>query len=632
MNRDLKKEKPSRPKYGMGRNSLFMIKLAWCSGEKKVIVLSLLSAFSAVSLHLMNLLISPVILSKVEGRLSVSELILTIAGFTFALMLVSALSAYVKKNEMYGRLRVRINLVWKINKKAATTSYPNIFDEKFKNLRVKAQEATSSNWAAAEAVWTTLTELITHIFCFVFFVILMSSVQPLLLAVIIVTAVISYFINNHAEEWSYRHRDEMAEPERRMSYMEGLSGDFSLAKDIRIFGLRPWMDEVYDKAMKTYEALIKKAENKILRARIIDLVLTFLRNAAAYAYLIRLVLGNELSVAEFLLYFSTVGGFTSWITGILGGFRTLHKNSLDIGTIREFLEYEELFRFEEGERLTAEKGKEYEIRLQGVSFRYPEARKDTLRNINLIFHPGEKLAIVGANGAGKTTLVKLLCGLLDPTEGSVLLNGKDIKQYNRRDYYQMFSAVFQNFSLLPGTVAVNIAGESEGIDMERVKDCAGKAGLKEKIEHLKEGYETKLNRDVFEDAVSLSGGETGKLLLARAFYKNAPFLVLDEPTAALDPIAEAEMYRKYDEIADGRSSVYISHRLASTRFCDRILLISERGIAEEGTHEELLRGNGRYAELYKIQSKYYREGEGENEESGKENVLQKGLQTQSAGT
>lgn len=160
-----------------------------------------------------------------------------------------------------------------------------------------------------------------------------------------------------------------------MSYMEGLSGDFSLAKDIRIFGLRPWMDEVYDKAMKTYEALIEKAENKILRARIIDLVLTFLRNAAAYAYLIRLVLGNELCVAEFLLYFSTVGGFTSWITGIFGGFRTLHKNSLDIGTIREFLEYEELFRFEEGERLTAEKGKEYEIRLQGVSFRYPEARK-----------------------------------------------------------------------------------------------------------------------------------------------------------------------------------------------------------------------------------------------------------------
>ncbi|MBQ9854990.1 MAG: ABC transporter ATP-binding protein, partial [Clostridia bacterium] len=216
---------------------------------------------------------------------------------------------------------------------------------------------------------------------------------------------------------------------------------------------------------------------------------------------------------------------------------------------------------------------------------------------------------------GKTTLIKLICGFLDPTEGRVLLDGRDIREYNRRDYYTMFSAVFQNFSLLAGTIATNVAQDSEGIDMERVKDCVRKAGLSGKIESLKDGYETYLNREVFEDAILLSGGETQRLMLARALYKDAPFIVLDEPTAALDPIAESEMYQKYNEMTGGKSSIYISHRLASTRFCDRIIMIMDGGIGEEGTHEELLMKGGKYAELFEVQSKYYKEGADECEEN-----------------
>ena len=196
----------------------------------------------------------------------------------------------------------------------------------------------------------------------------------------------------------------------------------------------------------------------------------------------------------------------------------------------------------------------------------------------------------------------------------MLLDGKDIRDYNRRDYYKMFSAVFQEFSLLAGTIATNVAQDSVGIDMDRVKDCVEKAGLRKKIESLTDGYETYLNREVFEDAMLLSGGETQRLMLARALYKNAPFIVLDEPTAALDPIAESEMYQKYNEMTSGKSSIYISHRLASTRFCDRIIMIADGGIGEEGTHDELLKAGGKYAELFEIQSKYYKEGEVENEE------------------
>jgi ATP-binding cassette subfamily B protein len=367
--------------------------------------------------------------------------------------------------------------------------------------------------------------------------------------------------------------------------------------------------------MAAYTAFHRKAQGVYIWAKITDIILTFFRNAIAYAYLIGLVIVNEISVSEFLLLFCAVDGFNVWVSGILGGFNTLHKQSLDISTVRECLEYPEPFKFSDGEHIKAEANRQYEIRLENVSFRYPGADKDTLMNINLTLHPGEKLAVVGLNGAGKTTLIKLICGFLNPTNGRVLLNGKDIRIYNRSDYYTMFSAVFQSFSLLAGTVAANVAQDSVGIDMERVKECIEKAGLRQKIESLKDGYETHLNREVFDDAVLLSGGETQRLMLARALYKDAPFIILDEPTAALDPIAESEMYQKYNEMTSGKTSVYISHRLASTRFCDRVIMIADGDIVEEGTHAELLKLGGKYASLFEVQRKYYKEGEDENEEN-----------------
>ena len=341
--------------------------------------------------------------------------------------------------------------------------------------------------------------------------------------------------------------------------------------------------------------------------KIADLILTFARNGIAYAYLLHLVLSNGLSASEFLLYFSAVGGFASWVSGILGDLSTLYHQSLDISTVRECIEYPEPFDLNGGDPLTPDNKTDYEIQLVNVSFRYPGSERYALENINLTLHPGEKLAVVGLNGAGKTTLVKLLCGFYDPTEGQILLNGKDIKAYNRRDYYKMFSAVFQNFSLLAATVAANIAQTEDNIDLQKVKSCAKQAGLLTKLESLPDGFQTYLNRNVYENAIMLSGGETQRLMLARALYKDAPFIVLDEPTAALDPIAEAELYQKYSEMTLGRSSVYISHRLASTRFCDRIIFIENNHIVEEGTHEQLLAHGGRYAALFEVQSKYYKD-------------------------
>ena len=601
-------KKKEKPKYNMAQNTWFMVKLAWTTREKKVLVLGLLSALLAVAQNLDNLYVTPTILSAVERHASLTELATVIGVFVLGLMLVSTGAAYVEANVKFGRVSVRGELLNRTNRKAATTSSPNVDDSGLRKVLTKSLEGLCSDDSAGETIWTTLTTLVTNILGFVIYVSMLSAVEPVLILVILATTGVSYFIINRANGYRYHHREEEAEYVVRMDYLSRTGSQLSSAKDIRIFGLRPWLDELYQKGRAAYVAFHSKAQGIYLWGRIADLVLAFLRNGIAYLYLIALVLENNLPVAEFLLLFTAVSGFSEWITGILGGFSSLYKQSLDISVIRECLEYPEVFRFEDGEPLKPEGDKPYELRMEDVSFRYPGAEKDTLSHIDLTLHPGEKLAVVGLNGAGKTTLIKLLCGFLDPTQGRVLLDGKDIRDYNRRDYYRMFSAVFQSFSLLPGTIAANVAQTEDNISMEKVRACIEKAGLKEKVESLSQGCETLLNREVYEGAILLSGGETQRLMLARALYKDAPFVILDEPTAALDPIAESDMYQKYNQMTQGKSSVYISHRLASTRFCDRIILIDEGRIAEEGTHEALLKAGGKYAGLYGVQSKYYQEG------------------------
>ena len=390
--------------------------------------------------------------------------------------------------------------------------------------------------------------------------------------------------------------------------MQKIATDRQYGKDIRIFGLREWVEGLWEDAMRLYHGFLVRREKAYLWANIIDLALLLVRNGAAYAYLIWLTLTQGLSVAQFLLYFGAATGFAQWVGGILEKFAKLRKQCLDISTVREFLEYPEPFRFEDGTPLEKRLDIPYELRLEHVSYRYPGAEKNTIDGMDLTIHPGENLAIVGLNGAGKTTLVKLLCGFLDPTEGRVLLNGQDIRQYDRRDYYKLFAAVFQDFSVLSATVAENVAQTRTGIDEARVRVCLEQAGLTEKVRSLPKGLETQVGRDVYEDGIELSGGQTQRLMLARALYKNAPVLVLDEPTAALDPIAEDDIYQKYNEMTKGRTSLFISHRLASTRFCDRILYLKDGRVAEEGTHEQLLKQSGGYAQLFEVQSQYYREG------------------------
>ena len=603
-------EEKKKSPYNMWQNTGFMLSAAWRSCPS-VIFLCIALAVVTAAQTVAELLIAPAVIARVEEAAPLESLLLTIAGFSLLLLLLSGLKRYLDTNTLFGRVNIRLKLARQLGLKASRTSYPNLMDARFTDLEYKAMEAFDNNDSAAEHIWTTWTTILTNLLGFAVYLAILSGLHPLLFCVIAVTAAAGYFVDKKISGWGYRHREEAARPIKEMGYIRQTAAGRPYAKDIRMFGLGPWMNEVWSKSMSLFRAFLRRRESVYLWINLTDLLLTLIRSGVAYAYLLWLTLTGGMSAAEFLLYFTAASGFTQWVTGILDMFNQLHRESLDISTVREYLEYPELFRFEDGEPLPRDLSTPCEIKLENVSFRYPKAEKDTLRHINLTIHPGEKLAIVGLNGAGKTTLVRLVCGFLDPTEGRVLLNGEDIRRYNRRAYYELFSAVFQDFSVLEASVAENVAQRVEGIDTGRVMACLDQAGLTEKVMSLPKGMDTGIGRQVFEDGVELSGGQTQRLMLARALYKDGPVLVLDEPTAALDPIAEEDIYRKYSGMTGGKTSLFISHRLASTRFCDRILFLEQGRIAEEGTHSELLSRGGGYAKLFDVQSQYYREG-GEN--------------------
>lgn len=259
--------------------------------------------------------------------------------------------------------------------------------------------------------------------------------------------------------------------------------------------------------------------------------------------------------------------------------------------------------------LTTEKrsDRKYEVEFKDVSFKYPGSNTWALRHVNMKFKVGKRLAIVGENGSGKTTFIKLLCRLYDPQEGQILLNGIDIRKYKYDDYMNVFAVVFQDFQLICQPLGANVAG-SMNYERERVQKALVDAGFQERLEKMDQGLNTMIYKELSDEGVEISGGEAQKIAIARALYKDAPFMILDEPTAALDPIAEAEIYEKFDKIATDKTTIYISHRLSSCKFCDEIAVFHEGSLLQQGTHEELVADkNGKYYELWNAQAQYYKE-------------------------
>lgn len=580
----------------------YIVKTAW-KVEKSVIYFCVLLIITAVLINLLQLFFVPFLLENITIQ-PFWKIIIYVTTFSVSWMLLDAFQTYINANVIFGRIELRSFFTFKIHGKVATTSLPNLENKDFLDQLDRASDCVSSNEGAVSDIWNVFTQIGQSVIGLCIYILLLAKVDFWLIVITVLASFLGYIVKVKTLQWVYDNKNREADLSRRIGYISGIPQKLEYAKDLRLYNMRHWLSNIRKEDFTNYKSYLREKMGRFFTTDLIKLLLTVLKNAFIYVYIINHVLNNQLSIAFFVLMLGTATGMDVWIDGLFSSLAKVNEYSIQISYIRDFLSFKEVFLFEEGKSVPASDG--WELELKDISYAYPSSQKKCFTDFSLKIKAGEKVAIVGANGAGKTTLVKLISGLLEPDEGNVLLNGCDIREYNKHEYYELFSCVFQEYSLLAGTLASNIAQTNEDIDYEKVKVCADTAGIHGKIESLPQKYETNIVKEVYDDAIELSGGETQRLLLARCMYKNGPIMILDEPTAALDPIAEAAMYRRYNEISEGKTSIYISHRLASTKFCDRIVLIEDGKIAEEGSHESLMQRKGKYFELFCTQSQYYK--------------------------
>lgn len=488
------------------------------------------------------------------------------------------------------------------------TDFENHEKQDYKKISGYAWRDASSGNCALEFIWTDLSGALIHLLGIVTYASLLAFINPIVFVVVIIVSILSYFTTLWQNKYYEKHKHLWEKESRKAGYLGGLSENLQVAKDIKLYGLEEWLN----KMMSDYRAHIimwnKRCRLRGLWASILAGLMTLIQNGVAYVVLIGMLLAGSLSAGDFVFYFGIVGSVAGFLHGVVGDVAKLNKRADKIAYYREFYDYPNKFNYGKGCELPTEA---VTIELRDVWYKYDGAEDYTLKGINLTLQAGESLALVGVNGAGKTTLVKLICGFYRPTKGEILVNGKLIDEYNIHEYYTMISAVFQEIRPVCFTMFEYVA--SADINRPTAREDAVTAmklaGIWEKIESLENGIDTHLMKGIYDDGVDLSGGEMQKLVLARAIYKNGSVLILDEPTAALDPIAENNLYLQYRELTHGKTSIYISHRFASTRFCDRILLLGDGVIKESGTHDELMQQNGQYAYMFGVQAKYYKEGE-----------------------
>ena len=488
------------------------------------------------------------------------------------------------------------------------TDFENHEKQDYKKISGYAWRDASSGNCALEFIWTDLSGALIHLLGIVTYASLLAFINPIVFVVVIIVSILSYFTTLWQNKYYEKHKHLWEKESRKAGYLGGLSENLQVAKDIKLYGLEEWLN----KMMSDYRAHIimwnKRCRLRGLWASILAGLMTLIQNGVAYVVLIGMLLAGSLSAGDFVFYFGIVGSVAGFLHGVVGDVAKLNKRADKIAYYREFYDYPNKFNYGKGCELPTGA---VTIELRDVWYKYDGAEDYTLKGINLTLQAGESLALVGVNGAGKTTLVKLVCGFYRPTKGEILVNGKLIDEYNIHEYYTMISAVFQEIRPVCFTLFEYVA--SADINRPTAREDAVTAmklaGIWEKIESLENGIDTHLMKGIYDDGVDLSGGEMQKLVLARAIYKNGSVLILDEPTAALDPIAENNLYLQYRELTHGKTSIYISHRFASTRFCDRILLLGDGVIKESGTHDELMAQNGQYAYMFGVQAKYYKEGE-----------------------
>ena len=533
-------------------------------------------------------------------------ILLLVAGYVVLLQTVRFLQGHLRNLRFKTLFLLRIDMGMDFFRKTVWMDGQSLESAQGQKKRKDAgRNLYSGNGQGIEAYTKAWCDLVMQLIGLVLYGAIVGQVSLILLAILVMQTLLVSYLHTKAGKRAYAMEDEIEKKWGIFQYLRRETVVPSNGKDIRMYRMDKWFLGMFHGLIDRVCALIDRQQTGYMAAGMAENLLTFARSMVVYGWLVREMAAGNMTIPSFLLYVGIVAGFGAWMNGLFEAWRNILENEKLMDDYRDFMDFGVV---EEGRQAPERPGRTHEIRFEHVCFRYEGSEEDTIRDLNLTIRPGERLALVGPNGAGKTTLIKLLCGLYRPTSGTVCLDGRDIQSLDQRAVFREFAVVFQDVFAFSFPLADNVSCVDCGReDSERLRESLEKAGLWERVQALPKGAQTFMNKDLDEAGVALSGGEVQKLMLARALYKDAPMVILDEPTAALDPIAESEMYERYNELVQGRTAVFISHRLSSTRFCDRILFLENGRITEEGTHGELMQRGGAYAELFSIQAQYYRE-------------------------
>lgn len=607
----MKKDKET---YGIYHNFKYILKRQWAYSRFSIWI-QIIRIISGVLAALTGIWVTKIVLDSLEKGISIEEFLLKFTPVVLLLALFTCLNyiSDVSMKRLADCMRYEC-YVKEINDIAIRQEYSVYISPEGKNIRQKAEMAVGdSGQSGMNGFLTYVTELAKNGLGLLSYSTVLLLLNPLIIVLLIVSYTADLLVAGQIQKWIHRNKDKHAVIKRKLNYMAYRTRALSAAKDIRMYDMTGWLEHHSKRVMKDAAGMYHEIAMKRFRRNMMEQILIFLRNGLAYAYLIYMVLECNMTLGNFAAYLALVTGFGEWLHGIVDVVSALTESNY---YVEDFRAYIDSAKNSDTEGKLGISGFQYPytITFEDVCYSYPESDKRILDHVSFEIKSGQKYALVGSNGAGKTTLIKIMSGLLSPTSGRVLLNGVDVRNIKNVEYYKLFAAIFQDIGLLPASIAKNVAlCIEEKMDETRVWECLKTAGLERKVRSLPQGIHTNLLKNIADDAVDFSKGELQKLLLARAIYKESEILILDEPTAALDPVAESEIYQKYNEIVGNRMSVFISHRLASTRFCDAIIFLKGSRIAEFGSHEELMKINGEYARVFRIQSRYYSSNQNEEE-------------------
>lgn len=597
-------------KRSVVKNMLYLLRVLW-QMDKKTFFMMIFHILCGTLLPLIGVLISSIVIGLLIQKVALSTFILILSGVMALYGVLQGLFSYLNEYNNFGFIYTRGAFFMKqIYLGRAHVDYAMLEDDVCNGILEDAIQSTWSNNDGLEGMYHRFIEFMIACLGLVLYACTSSGLNIFLTLGLFLLVIIQYLCFIRARAYEEKHRDELHRYLKQEHYLNQIAYDTSAGKDIRLYQLQDWIDDKFKMINRCITNIRSKDYRAYMIVDSITILLDFLRDLACYGYLIyRLTQG--LPIDQFVFYLGIITGISTWFKKAGEAFSLLSKDNVLVNRMLTALQLKNKMHHGDGKKIMDQ---DITITFDHVYFQYPNQTQWILEDLNFTIQANEKVALVGSNGAGKSTIVKLILGFYVPVKGSVYVNGIDTRDIDVEDLYKHVTGIFQDTTKLSYTIAENVSMQDISCtDLKKVQFCLQQVGLWEDIKILPQKECTYLFQDVDINGIQLSGGQLQKLFMARVLYRDAKCLLLDEPTAALDALSEKMMYEQYHELTKHKTSLFISHRLSSTRFCDRIIVLDQGTIVEEGDHENLKKKNGIYAAMFEAQSKYYREGEKNDE-------------------